>query len=174
MRAKLAIEAVGDAQVITGQVQDRMEALDVQIGALERSLASVQNVLNDFIDDTKTEEIPKDPDVMVGEDMAAAAVKRNKMRDLWNDIRAYVEDIASAPQIDGRTRAKYSRIDRRNYGRLLDALKEDFPDRRDWQSIIEAYGIWSRYRANRASVIPLDIDRMATLKAQILNQEPRN
>lgn len=117
-------DAATEAQKAVGNVKDRMATLDVQIGALERSLATVQNVLNDLAEDREAQgEGPpqlKQPDGGGGVDQ-----DREELRSRWNDVRSRVEDIAANPLTDGRTRAKYSRIDRRSFRRLLEAIRDD-------------------------------------------------
>lgn len=161
-------DAANSAQEAVGNVRDRMATLDIQIGALERSLATVQNVLNDFFEDQKAEEEAQpqleEPAGGAGE----APARREQLRSYWNDVRSRVEDIAANPATDGRTRAKYSRIDRRNFRRLLEAIREDGGLGQNPQPYFEALGIWSRYRANRTVVTEQDLNAMQVLRNQIL------
>lgn len=90
-----------------------------------------------------------------------------RLRDDWRSIRDEIERIAADPQIDGRTRAKYGRIDRRNYRDLIDALKADNRLGSVSASIIGALDIWQRYRVGKTVPTQDDLDRMQTYRSTI-------
>lgn len=72
-----------------------------------------------------------------------------RMRDDWSEIRDELERIAADPTIDGRTRAKYGRIDRRQYWRLIEALDGDRLLGALGQGFAEANTLWQRYKSGR-------------------------
>lgn len=81
---------------------------------LQRSLADTQAAIHETQD---AEDEPVEP--------GAEVSTHDRVLESWHNIRDRFEMIASSPNIDGRTRAKYSRIDRRSYYDLLVALKAD-------------------------------------------------
>lgn len=143
-------------EALTTTVEDRVSKLDIQIASLERTLGTLQNIVNDIAEDLEAAE-----EVVVVQPNAEAKNRREQLRAKWNEIRDRVEDIASSPEIDGRTRAKYSRIDRRNYGKLLEALKDDGNLGENAERFLNAYRIWSRYRANRKVVTDEDLNALS-------------
>ncbi|HEX3887475.1 MAG TPA: hypothetical protein VHW05_08255 [Phenylobacterium sp.] len=85
---------------------------------------------------------------------------QDTLRDDWIRIRDRLEAIASDPQVDGRTRAKYARLDRRRYIDLVNALEQDGKDVAGFRSAVE---LWQRFRTGRAIPAPADIARMREL-----------
>jgi len=94
----------------------------------------------------------------------------------WVKIRDRIEEIAADPTIDGRTAAKYSRIDRRSYSDLIDSLAYDgrLIDRhgRNWLSeFLQAAKIWLTYRARRRPPTPAHAEKMRSLAADLLDAQ---
>ena len=87
---------------------------------IERSLATTQAAIYEGQRDSEDED--EHVDAGGEEDQHDA---RGRVADYWHKIRDKLEEIASSPNIDGRTRAKYSRIDRRSYYDLVNALESD-------------------------------------------------
>ena len=71
---------------------------------------------------------------------------RERLQEDWNAIRDSLEQLAADPLIDGRTRARYARIDRRRYADLINALAGDHRLGGSAAEFREAVGIWQRYR----------------------------
>ena len=82
------------------------------------------------------------------------------MRDLWNDVREEIERVSADPKIDGRTRAKYARIDKRNYSSLVSALAKDGLLGPSVDSFQGAYNIWRGYKSGRANPQDTDLNLM--------------
>lgn len=79
------------------------------------------------------------------------------MRKQWSKLQELVEGAASDVDIDGRTRAKYARIDRRNYERLAVTLYNDghLPGSEDqWRKVID---LWNKSKRNRHQVSPATV-----------------
>jgi len=89
---------------------------------------------------------------------------RKSIRDDWGAIRDAIEGIASDPEIDGRTRARYGRIDRRQYWFLLEALNDDGRLGRDFKDFITANDIWQRHKSNRTNPGAEDVQAMRSLR----------
>lgn len=84
----------------------------------------------------------------------------------WYAIRDHLEEVAANPNIDGRTAAKYQRIDRRSYPDLIRSLARD-GNLQDAQSFLEAAQLWSRYRTRRLAPNAADAARIAELAAAL-------
>ncbi|MEQ8393962.1 hypothetical protein [Thalassobaculum sp.] len=103
---------------------------------------------------------------------AGQAATRDALRDNWHSIRDSLERLAAYPEIDGRTRAKYGRIDRRRYRDLVNSLTADGAlDHGTAQNYLEAVAIWHQYRNGRRDPSPEHAQRMEEL-AQVLCIEP--
>ena len=91
------------------------------------------------------------------------------LREEWNVIKDELEKLAASPEIDGRTRAKYSRIDRRNYVELINALEWDQRlgnSAGDFRSAVE---VWQRFKNGRSSPNPQDLNRFTDIRQRIQN-----
>lgn len=94
---------------------------------------------------------------------------RSEVRTLWFGVRDRIERMASAAHIDGRTRAKYMRIDRRSYPELIAVMRTDgnlgAPAA---EAANQVFTAWARYR--RAQFDPT-ANEMARLReaAQVVN-----
>lgn len=133
-----AAEIVGDL--------DTLKATTLQINdlvsALQRSNAMVQARQDEEDEQTNLETQTSTT--------ASDDEQQNKeaMRALWADLQGLIEDSASDPDIDGRTRAKYARMDRRKYEDLAVTLFEDgrLPGTESqWRSAID---IWNKSKRN--------------------------
>lgn len=92
---------------------------------------------------------------------------RENLRSMWIEIRDQLEKIAADPEIDGRTRAKYARIDRRNYLELINTLALD--NRLGGQPEIyrEAANLWAQFKNGRRVPSRSQLEQMSVLKARI-------
>jgi predicted trehalose synthase len=170
--ADKARSAAKEASEAILKVKDSLEKLDIETSALGSAVANVRNIVSDIADDqtvaAQPERISESANFPGGDlRIEDQIVHRDELRSLWNDIRAKVVDIATNPTVDGRKRAKYARIDGRNYRNVLDALHDDQLLVPNAQRFFEAFDIWSRYRANRAVVAENDVMTMRDLRNQI-------
>jgi len=161
-------DAANEAKRAASNVQERIGVLDTQVAALEASLARVQNLLSDLTDGLDRARRARE-DLPPG---APPPVAPNgdweQLRSHWNDVREKVEALASEPGTDGRTRARYSRIDRRNYRRLLEALAADNQLGGRAAEYLEAFDIWARYRTNRAPIPQAELERLSFIRDQLV------
>lgn len=95
---------------------------------------------------------------------------RRSIRENWGAIRKTIEGIASNPTIDGRTRAKYGRIDRRQYWALLEELHKDGRIDDDYELFSEANNIWQRFKSNRTNPTPEDAQTMKVLEQTLTHK----
>jgi hypothetical protein len=85
---------------------------------------------------------------------------RDELRGFWSAIRDRLEEIAADPTTDGRTRAKYGRIDRRNYGDLVKTLAKDAKLGRNESKYWEAIEIWQKYKSGLKAPSDEDVMKM--------------
>jgi hypothetical protein len=129
------------------QLQERLALFDEQVSEQLSSLQESQGRTLGRIED--------DAAISESEQLEANApppdlMSRDNLIEAWNQIRDLLESFAADPTIDGRRRAKYGRIDRRNYKDLATALEQDkqLPGRLEvWE---DAISLWyeSRKRLN--------------------------
>lgn len=92
---------------------------------------------------------------------------RDNMRESWARIRSRLEEIAANPEIDGRTRARYDRIDRRRYGELVNALHNDGRLGADTELYRTAVELWNRFRPGRATPSASEVQTMQEIAARL-------
>lgn len=81
----------------------------------------------------------------------------------WLKIRDRLEGVASDSQIDGRTAAKYSRIDRRKYADLVASLNRDGKLGDRGAQFLEAAQLWSSHRSRKKDASQENIQKMVDL-----------
>lgn len=89
------------------------------------------------------------------------------IRSAWEAVRDQLERLAVNPSIDGRTRAKYARIDRRSYYDLIDSMANDDNIAGDPADFREAYTLWMRYRNNRRDIAPGDLNELRNIRDRV-------
>jgi len=110
-------------EVTVSAVSEKTLDLDRLISSLGTRIGQIQTDIDDDQSDRAREDVATNLGEAL-EDSSTASV-RDELNQVWEEIRSLVEQSAGRPEIDGRTRAKYLRIDRRNFGRLIDAVDED-------------------------------------------------
>jgi len=153
-------ETVGDT--LEG-IRERISVLDAQTSSLASGLGRIE---------ANTVELSESAE-QAGLEQAgleqAIEDPWNRVRELWFEIRDELERRASDEAIDGRTRAAYGRIDRRQYYLLIEKMTEK---RTLTAAVSEAFdsalAIWQRYKSGRTAVRPDDINRMMALRDQVV------
>ncbi len=141
----------------TAEMSDKL----VEINALLSAVTQNQAIAQAKTDDLAEEEV-RSLATPSGRAMDPNSPIRTKLIGLWAKLRARLEEIASEPKIDGRTRAKFARIDRRDYVALLSALEAEslLGDKHaKWR---RAVTLWYTYRPNNQI---LDDSQLAELEA---------
>jgi vacuolar-type H+-ATPase subunit I/STV1 len=83
-----------------------------------------------------------------------------QIRNDWNIIRDKLEQIAADAKVDGRSRAKYARIDRRNYLDLVNVIAQDNRLGGNADLYRKAAAIWQKYKNGRSGVDNNDADKL--------------
>lgn len=99
---------------------------------------------------------------------------RDSIRAGWERIRDTLETMAADPRIDGRTRAKYARIDRRNYHWLIESLDADGRLGGASDRFRESVDLWHRFRSGRTQPEREHAEQMANLQDSLTRLFPAN
>ena len=124
------------------QISEKVEQIDTLFKAKLAGLGKIESAVDDLQkvtpDINRTSRQPESVD---------------KLRQDWFAIRDVLENVAAATN-DGRTRAKYARIDRRQYQELIDALDKDNRLEALRPDFGKALELWHRYRNGRSVPAP--------------------
>ncbi|WP_146227516.1 hypothetical protein [Pseudoroseicyclus aestuarii] len=139
------------------RVQQSLADVEEKLSSLTASTAQIRADVSDrqAIDEEEAEA----PDVQAG-------IHELNFEDLsfnWLKIRDRLEEIASDTRIDGRTAAKYSRIDRRKYADLVASLNKDGELGDKGEEFLEAAQIWASHRSRKKEPTQDSIQRMIDL-----------
>jgi len=137
------------------RLSDIAGGLDEQVAAQSSSVAQIQGEMIELRDT-----------VAQGPDQTPETDKDAIIRGYWDSIREQLETEASDRSIDGRTRARYSRIDRRNYHNLIQALANDGnldnPD-----AFYGAVQLWQHFKNGRRTPSDQDLENMAAFATAV-------
>ena len=131
------------------------EALEIQVKAIQQSLGNIGNSVNDI----QINSLPEITSIPEGN-------RRDLLQNKWNSIRDHLESIANDIK-DGRTRARYTRIDRRNYLDFIEALISDHVIKANPGKYREALEIWKKYKNGRTTPSNNDAARMEVLAREL-------
>lgn len=139
------------------KINEDVGSLNAALSGVQASVAQTQAAIHEGNQDDG-EAVPTPP-----EDPRST---KERLSEEWHALVEHIERIASSPNIDGRTRAKYARIDRRSYYDLIGSLADDgrLSDLRPQAD--EAAQLWYANR-RRQNVANSDVNRMAALKESI-------
>jgi hypothetical protein len=126
------------------KLNEQLSSLSLQLGQLSGSVADIPT--------SSPSPIPE-----------AQQNAQDKMHENWERIRDRLEAIAANSQIDGRTRARYGRIDRRRYGDLVNALDNDGRLGADAIFYRDAVELWQKFRNRRATPSAGEVQTMQDL-----------
>jgi len=146
-------------------IREQFEILNVQTSATLENLGNLSS---------KVEDIQSSEEATIAAAVAQPIVpgqvpppSREALRSDWEAIRNWLEAIAADPAVDGRTRARYSRMDRRSYLDLVTALENDGQLGDKGADMREALQLWARFRTGRAAPTSGDVHRMAELRRKL-------
>ena len=146
--------AVGETEKILKAHRD--EVLET-LAQMREGLGQLRGTVSDIQSATPTESH--------NEDEWAAW---ESLREGWNEIRDELERIAADPGLNGRTRAKYYRIDRRKYWKLIEALGTDGLIRGKQADFVAANNLWQRYKSGRRVPDDAAVRQMQQLKQKLV------
>lgn len=164
--------------LLSGKVKDMKSALDASDKLLKDHQLNVQQSLADIeeklgglaasigrvqadVSDTQAVEQATGPEA---EDQREEIQPTfDNFAKSWVRIRDRLEDIASDSRIDGRTAAKYARIDRRNYTDLVSSLSADGRLGDLAPQFHQAARTWASHRTRRRMPPPEVIEKMVAL-----------
>lgn len=182
----IAAAAIGvslGSRLFGGKVSDLRGALEESQNAIQQHEASVNQKLATLLDTVA--EVEKNvvsalqkinqagnnlnveiTDLPEGKETEAAVNSLESIRADWEAIRDQVESLVADPGIDGRTRAKYARMDRRNFADLIDAYNYDYqlPGVTKYRKALE---IRQRYRNGRTPPTKSDAEEMRRLRNEL-------
>ncbi len=164
----------GRVKTLEGALERTEELVQSHKSAVERELTEIQSKVEGLSSallvasgqiraEIADSEVVNEPESQSGAQVAS----REKLQADWNAIRDVLEERAAQPTIDGRTRARYSRLDRRRYADLVEALAHDKRLGAAAPAFLEAVSIWQRYRSGRRSPGEADGRRMSALREQL-------
>jgi len=142
------------------EMREKLGGIDAQFTSTAESLGQLRGAVGDLQSAT----IEDEPD-------GAQAREREELKTAWEAIRDQLERIAASPDIDGRTRARYNRIDRRRYGDLVSALARDGRLGQKADDFRRAVLLWQQHRNGRRAVDPRDCHRMVELRDALVADE---
>lgn len=143
------------------RIRDYVEKVDLTLGSAMEGIAQLRGDVGELRSPGE-EKAEKLGDLPAWE----------KLRDDWNAIRDELEKRAADPEIDGRTRAKYARIDRRKYYDLIDWLEWDENLGADASEFKTAHGIWQQYRSGRKIPDAATLQLMHGLRQRLARSAP--
>lgn len=157
---KLVVEHRNSVIVTLADIQTRLSGLDELSRSASVRLGTIQGTVEDLESAATVQDGPP-----------AQEDRQERMRTRWFEIRDRLENLAASARIDGRTRAKYGRIDRRTYASLIDSMEWD-GNLSQPNHFRQALGLWLRYRNGRNAPTDVDEALMERLHAEILRQAP--
>lgn len=148
------------------KVRDMAAELEAVVAALPAQLnrleIAVEQQGDTSLDDASGIDLTDDPST--DELDPRANIRRD-----WARIRDHLEALATDPKIDGRTRAKYMRIDRRSYGDFIEALEHDDTITGSAARLArEAYSLRNSFKRRHAPPTTDELTRMQSLADQII------
>jgi uncharacterized phage infection (PIP) family protein YhgE len=137
------------------EIGDRIIGLDDQVASTLPKLGALQNAL-----DERAEE--------AANATGNALSPRERIKDLWASIKDDLEQRAADLDIDGRTRAAYARVDRRQYWALIERLESDgILGTKEAAGFHKALELWQRFKTGRAIPQTSDALQMETVAKQL-------
>jgi hypothetical protein len=163
---------IGDFSATIVGLSEVLASASETIATLEERTSGLNEILSAIQKNTALTQGQDSEDRQIIEQAAVSAPStqttgHEKLKDYWSALRDKIEDIASNPSIDGRTRAGYARIDRRDYRELIAKLSDggllgEYSDK--W---IEAVNLWYTYRPNNQAIPEQSLDRLKTLSQDL-------
>jgi len=157
------------------QVDEMSRQLNEVIAALSERLNSIQDTLeddsqidSDTLGSDQTEIVELREDRGYNFEAFEEPIERFTLRESfkrdWLDIREIIDTAATSTEVDGRRRARYLRIDRRNYKDYFEAIAHDGNIPEPVDQFRRAVDLWTRHRTARAPISRADVEEMRELR----------
>jgi hypothetical protein len=173
----------GAAKAIEARVQEHLRTMETVLEQLKEDALSISQQVGRLSSSVdllpKVGQLSGSVDLIPTSSPAPAAQTqqtqqdpRDIMLDSWGRIRDRLEAIAAAPEIggrkiDGRTRARYARMDRRRYAEFVDALDADGLLGSTAKIYRDALELWQKYRTGRIAPTAIDVKKMKDLDSSL-------
>ncbi len=145
------------------RVQQSLSDIEEKLSGLTASTAQIRADVSDkqaIEDQAIEEEVRGEPGKQAGQ----VELTFDHLVSSWHRVRDRLEEMASDSRIDGRTAAKYSRIDRRKYADLVASLHKDGYLLGEGEKFLEAAHIWASHRSRKKKPSQETIQRMIDLE----------
>ncbi|MBK4214888.1 hypothetical protein JJJ17_03000 [Paracoccus caeni] len=142
------------------------------VSSISDQVVNIANTQADELLDREAE-VPSDNEASIRESNDVEVRTRDDLRDAWAEIQAAIEAISRQDTIDGRTRAKYARQDRRSYNTLIDLLEDDRNISREAAAAArDAFALRNSFRRRVEEPTQTDWANMDRLRAIVLEDLP--
>lgn len=138
------------------KVEDQLSAIEPQVGSLLKLAQEVRASVDDL---DNSQPVPE-PD-------AAAPATRANLKVVWQEIRDVIDSIASDQDVDGRTRARFARIERYSYEDLINALAEKELLGEHRGDFLRANAIWQNYQRRPDDPRQAEFDEIRELRDRL-------
>ena len=145
------------------RVQQSLSDIEEKLSGLTASSAQIRADVSDkqaIEEQAIEEEVSGEP----GKQAGKIELTFDDLVSSWHRVRDRLEEMASDSRIDGRTAAKYSRIDRRKYADLVASLHKDGYLLGEGEKFLEAAHIWASHRSKKKKPSQDTIQRMIDLE----------
>ncbi|NJM81225.1 MAG: hypothetical protein HC844_00940 [Tabrizicola sp.] len=139
------------------RVQQSLSDIEEKLSSLTASTAQIRADVSD------KQAVEEEAEVEPDEVAQHAGLNFEDLANNWFKIRDRLEEIAADTQIDGRTAAKYARIDRRKYADLVASLNKDGQLKDAGPQFLEAAQIWASHRSRKKAPTQDAIQKMVDL-----------
>lgn len=163
--------ALSEAQAALNEhetsVDEKLSAILEKVKLTEENILSTLDKINRFSATLNSDDLSDISPLKPEEKISPI----ESIKEDWSAIRESLEDIVSDPEIDGRTRAKFARIDRRQYGYLIESYHDDF----GLQNVTKyrrALQLWQKYRSGRTPPTESDVKEMRQLRTDLVGASP--
>lgn len=160
-RVKSLQSALDKTEAEVGRFKERV---DEQLKDLEPQIAAVLKIVREI----KIEAQDIAPEEVAPTTAERALPTRKNLKAVWHQIRDKIEQIASDQNIDGRTRARYSRYARYTYEYLIEALASDRHLNGFKPLFLEANSIWQNYQRRPNDPTLDEFNRLQAIRDQVL------
>lgn len=160
--------AIEDVTTSARTVREHTSGMGEEINQLGEKLVEINALLsavqkNQAVSQSKSEEEERAIEALTPESASGEQTPRAKLKEFWSRIRDRLEDVASDSAIDGRIRARYARIDRRDYQALVRALGSEGRLGSDQEKWLRSVFLWYKFRPNNQEIDPVELNELGEL-----------